>query len=114
MTTYRNKYECENCNKTWEDDECDSTHNDRCPDCNAEIEPYESEVIDEETEIEIRIVHPRKNFCQGRVSCAPRHDSPDHFDGKSVEEVFGKIMLHLNSWHLLDGPVRFNLTINRP
>jgi hypothetical protein len=40
------KYEYTNyyyhCGTEWEDGECDSMHNDRCPVCNAEIEPYKS------------------------------------------------------------------------
>ncbi len=39
---FRNYYR--HCGKEW-DDEWDSTCNDRCPECNAEIEPYESEDI---------------------------------------------------------------------
>ncbi len=37
---YTNKYS--HCGEDWEDDECDSMHNDKCPKCNKEIEPYES------------------------------------------------------------------------
>lgn len=40
------KYAYENfyhhCGTDWSDPECDSMHNDRCPICNAEIEPYKS------------------------------------------------------------------------
>lgn len=42
---YRNFYKCSECGKEWQD-EWDSTCNDRCPDCDAEIEPYKSEDID--------------------------------------------------------------------
>ena len=41
---YRNFYRCSECNTEWQD-EWDSTCNDRCPQCNAEIEPYKSEDI---------------------------------------------------------------------
>lgn len=37
---YRNFYRCP-CGEEWTD-EWDCTCNDRCPKCNAEIEPYES------------------------------------------------------------------------
>ena len=41
---YKNYYRCSECGTEWEDCwEC--TCNDRCPDCNAEIEPYKSEDI---------------------------------------------------------------------
>lgn len=30
------------CKTEWSDAECDSMHNDRCPVCNKEIEPYRS------------------------------------------------------------------------
>lgn len=40
---YRNHYKCP-CGCEW-DDEWSCMCNDRCPDCNAEIEPYESEEI---------------------------------------------------------------------
>lgn len=36
------------CGTQWSDDDCDSYHNDRCPECNAEIEPYKSEDSDGE------------------------------------------------------------------
>lgn len=37
---YTNRYI--HCGKPWCDAECDSMHNDKCPECNKEIEPYES------------------------------------------------------------------------
>ena len=43
-TLYRNFYECSECGTRWTDDwscQCD----DRCPKCNAEIEPYDSKEI---------------------------------------------------------------------
>lgn len=39
---YRNYYECPDCRTNWEDDS-DSMCNDRCPECDREIEPYDSE-----------------------------------------------------------------------
>lgn len=40
------KYEYENfyyhCGQEWSDPECDSMHNDHCPVCDGEIEPYKS------------------------------------------------------------------------
>lgn len=41
---YINKYRCEPCNEQWHD-EWGCMCNDRCPKCNAEIGPYESEEI---------------------------------------------------------------------
>jgi rubrerythrin len=38
---YCNYYRCSECGEEWED-EWDSMCNDRCPKCNAEIEPYMS------------------------------------------------------------------------
>ncbi len=40
-----NYYKC-TCGYQWQD-EWDCTCNDRCPECNKEIEPYESEEIEE-------------------------------------------------------------------
>lgn len=45
-TWFRNSYHCESCNEDWED-EWDCACNDKCPTCNKEIEPYESEEIGE-------------------------------------------------------------------
>ena len=41
---YLNQYRCPYCQTEWED-EWDCACNDRCPDCNKEIEPYESALI---------------------------------------------------------------------
>jgi peptide subunit release factor 1 (eRF1) len=41
---YLNQYRCPTCQTEWED-EWDCGCNDRCPDCNKEIEPYESALI---------------------------------------------------------------------
>ncbi|OAI04335.1 hypothetical protein A1353_13830 [Methylomonas methanica] len=41
---YLNQYRCPYCQTEWED-EWDCGCNDRCPDCNKEIEPYESALI---------------------------------------------------------------------
>jgi O-acetyl-ADP-ribose deacetylase (regulator of RNase III) len=41
---FRNFYRCSDCNTEW-DDEWSCTCNDKCPDCNKEIEPYLSEDI---------------------------------------------------------------------
>ena len=30
------------CNDNWFLEDCDSFHNDRCPECDKEIQPYES------------------------------------------------------------------------
>ena len=40
-TWFRNHYECPVCGTIWTD-EWDCQCNDRCPKCNAEIEPYDS------------------------------------------------------------------------
>jgi hypothetical protein len=45
-TWFRNSYRCDQCGEGWED-EWDCACNDRCPKCNAEIEPFESEEIGE-------------------------------------------------------------------
>lgn len=42
---YRNYYRCSVCRTAWED-EWDCTCNDRCPRCNAEIEPIRSERLE--------------------------------------------------------------------
>ena len=41
---YLNQYRCPYCQTEWEDS-LDCSCNDRCPDCNKEIEPYESALI---------------------------------------------------------------------
>lgn len=38
----------EHCGKHWTLDGCDSFHNDKCPECNKEIEPYSSTEYTEE------------------------------------------------------------------
>lgn len=45
---YLNKYYCPFCNEYWEIDNCDSMHNDRCPVCNKEIEPEDSEYFEDD------------------------------------------------------------------
>ncbi|WP_445368699.1 hypothetical protein ACH5Y9_04710 [Methylomonas sp. BW4-1] len=45
---YLNQYRCAYCQTEWED-EWDCACNDRCPDCNKEIEPYESALIEGES-----------------------------------------------------------------
>ncbi|OAH96748.1 hypothetical protein A1353_23945 [Methylomonas methanica] len=45
---YLNQYRCPYCQTEWED-VWDCGCNDRCPDCNKEIEPYESALIDGES-----------------------------------------------------------------
>ena len=45
---YLNQYRCPNCQTEWED-VWDCGCNDRCPDCNKEIEPYESALIEGES-----------------------------------------------------------------
>jgi hypothetical protein len=42
-TNITNKYHCPRCDKTWELENCDSEHNDRCDVCGDEMTPYESE-----------------------------------------------------------------------
>lgn len=59
MPKYRNKYHCADCNTSWEDDDCDSMHNDRCPDCNKEIQPEASEDISEPAQTIQRIARGR-------------------------------------------------------
>jgi hypothetical protein len=49
MTIYENKYHCVPCNHSWTVENCDSMHNDRCPACDAECEPYDSDVISDNT-----------------------------------------------------------------
>ncbi|OAI27954.1 hypothetical protein [Methylomonas koyamae] len=44
---YLNQYRCPYCQTEWEDG-WDCACNDRCPDCNKEIEPYESALIEGE------------------------------------------------------------------
>ncbi|WP_256360232.1 hypothetical protein [Methylomonas koyamae] len=45
---YLNQYRCPYCQTEWED-VWDCGCNDRCPDCNKEIEPYESALIEGES-----------------------------------------------------------------
>lgn len=47
MTQFLNHYRCPNDGHEW-DDTWDSTCNDRCPVCNAEIEPFASEDLPDE------------------------------------------------------------------
>ena len=55
---YLNHYRCPYCQTEWED-VWDCGCNDRCPDCNKEIEPYESALIEgESAEIELPVEEP--------------------------------------------------------
>jgi len=45
---YLNQYRCPYCQTEWEDG-WDCGCNDRCPDCNKEIEPYESALLESES-----------------------------------------------------------------
>lgn len=44
---YRNEYYCDECDMAWED-EWSCMCNDRCPSCDAEIEPVKSKEISKE------------------------------------------------------------------
>ena len=55
---YLNQYRCPYCQTEWED-VWDCGCNDRCPDCNKEIEPYESALIEgESAETELPVEEP--------------------------------------------------------
>lgn len=55
---YLNQYLCPYCQTEWEDG-WDCGCNDRCPDCNKEIEPYESALIEgESAEAESQVEEP--------------------------------------------------------
>ncbi|WP_235048846.1 hypothetical protein [Methylomonas sp. MK1] len=55
---YQNQYRCPYCKTEWEDI-WDCGCNDRCPDCNKEIEPYESALIEgESAETELPVEEP--------------------------------------------------------
>ncbi|TCV80050.1 MULTISPECIES: hypothetical protein [Methylomonas] len=55
---YLNQYRCPYCQTEWEDS-WDCGCNDRCPDCNKEIEPYESALIESESsETELPVDEP--------------------------------------------------------
>jgi len=55
---YLNQYRCPYCQTEWEDG-WDCGCNDRCPDCNKEIEPYESALIEgESAETELPVEEP--------------------------------------------------------
>ena len=45
MGGYSNHYRCPQCQLEWQD-EWDCACNDKCPNCNKEIEPYASELIE--------------------------------------------------------------------
>ena len=49
MAWYRKYYRC-SCGHEWQD-EWDCLCNDRCPKCNAEIEPYAHEELETEADI---------------------------------------------------------------
>ncbi|WP_415878321.1 hypothetical protein [Methylomonas sp. TEB] len=55
---YLNQYRCPYCQTEWEDG-WDCGCNDRCPDCNKEIQPYESAMIEgESAETELPVEEP--------------------------------------------------------
>ncbi|MCK9608855.1 MAG: hypothetical protein M0R33_20640 [Methylomonas sp.] len=67
---YLNEYRCPYCQTEWED-VWDCGCNDRCPDCNKEIEPYESALIEGESgETELPVEEPAlanaKSECMNR------------------------------------------------
>lgn len=73
---FRNYYECSVCGARWED-EWSSACNDRCPDCDTEIEPYKSEDLDPVKEVSITI-----QINQGHASLL-RHQKQDLVDALS-------------------------------
>ncbi|NJA08210.1 hypothetical protein HC024_21130 [Methylococcaceae bacterium WWC4] len=66
---YLNQYRCPYCQTEWED-VWDCGCNDRCPDCNKEIEPYESALIEgESAETELPFEEPASaNVTAARVN----------------------------------------------
>jgi len=46
MTKFLNHYHCDDCETSWED-EWSCACNDRCPTCNREIEPSDSDEMEE-------------------------------------------------------------------
>jgi hypothetical protein len=51
MTWFRKSYRCDDCEVDWSD-EWSCACNDRCPVCDAEIEPYESEDLSVQVEMQ--------------------------------------------------------------
>lgn len=56
MAWFANYYKHIECGVEW-DDEWDCMCNDKCPDCNAEIEPYYSEELDRGDNVIDEIMH---------------------------------------------------------
>ena len=56
MIQYINYYYCHDCNQSWECQECDSMHNDKCVFCNKEIQPEKSELFSDSVLLDI-ILH---------------------------------------------------------
>jgi len=46
MSQFLNSYHCEACDEYW-DDQWSCACNDKCPTCNKEIEPYQSDDLEE-------------------------------------------------------------------
>ena len=45
VTQFKNEYRCEPCGEEWDDIWCCAC-NDKCPRCNAEIEPFDSHAME--------------------------------------------------------------------
>lgn len=79
------------CGTQWSDDDCDSFHNDRCPVCNAEIEPYKSKDISDPEYVH----HPLSNeiafdFASGMVIATQNLvDKVEDIRGIDVEHYVG-------------------------
>lgn len=74
-TLYLNQYRCPHCHIEW-DDEWNCACNDHCPACNAEIEPYRSDVVGDEQQPSAFAVSYTLDYTH-RVMVGVLADSPD-------------------------------------
>jgi hypothetical protein len=68
---YRNLYECPKCGERWED-VWDSMCNDKCPNCDAEIEPYQSITLTDEQTPEVPYIWLQEDEEEGTGDCGCR------------------------------------------
>lgn len=113
MPTYLNHYGCTTCGHRWSVPDCDSTHNDKCPECNCEMEVCDFEYQQEHTDIEIAVNYVRKSYAHGTLKRSPIPE-PEKFMGDNPADVIGKMMISLMQTDVYDHPIKLSLVINTP
>ncbi|OAI12763.1 MULTISPECIES: hypothetical protein [Methylomonas] len=106
---YLNQYRCPHCEIEW-DDEWNCACNDRCPACNAEIEPNRSDVVGDEQQPSAFAVSYTLDYTH-RVMVGVLADSPDKalaiaetaFDAGSIWDDTPEMPVLYDAFEEVDG-----------